>query len=156
MAATLFTRCHSHAHYRGTAAPLSTRTVGPGDRTPWKHPWKNQKECIVRQFVDLCRMSQRCNSSSNSSSLHRQLHISVVSRLRDAAAAAGFHHYGEMPALRSSATQAPAMPWLWPAHWPRLRGGMLPHRWWSGGGLVLVCGLPAAETAPASRARARA
>ncbi len=24
----------------------------------------------------------------------------------------GFHHYGEMPALRGTATQAPAMPWL--------------------------------------------
>ena len=39
-----------------------------------------------------------------------------------------FHHYGEMPALRGTATQAPAMPWLWPAHWPRLRGEVLPHR----------------------------
>ncbi len=67
-----------------------------------------------------------------------------------------FHHYVEMPALRGTATQAPAMPWLWPAHRPRLRGGVLPHRRWSCGGLVLVCGLPRGRPRQPSPSRARA
>ena len=71
----LFTKCRSHAHYLGTAVPLSTRTVGARSLTPWKHPWKTQKECTVRQFADPCHMSQRCNSSSCSSGLIAALPI---------------------------------------------------------------------------------